>query len=163
MRSPRTATKGSPCSPQLEKAHAQQRRPDAAKNKYKNKINKFFLKVLIVSPKNTCCDFDDKFTFIIGRRSSTLWTFSRASLTSNNPLGLLALKKGKTERWQLKLIQKLIINYALTFNLNKSSLITSGSIFKMVDHNQSFEIMGWFNLMSIGLQMRIKETRQQSV
>lgn len=56
-----------------------------------------------------------------------------------------------------------INNYALTFNLNKSPLITSGSIFKTVDHKQSFEIMRWFNLMSIGLQMRIKETRQQSV
>ena len=32
MRSPRTATKSSPCSPQLKKAHAQQRRPNAAKN-----------------------------------------------------------------------------------------------------------------------------------
>ena len=32
-RSPRTATKGSPRSPQLEKAWAQQRRPNAAKNK----------------------------------------------------------------------------------------------------------------------------------
>ena len=31
MRSPRTATKNSRCSPQLEKAHAQQRRPNAAK------------------------------------------------------------------------------------------------------------------------------------
>ena len=33
MRSLRTATKSSPCSPQLEKAHAQQQRPNAAKNK----------------------------------------------------------------------------------------------------------------------------------
>ena len=33
MRSPRTATKSSPRSPQLEKARAQQRRPKAAKNK----------------------------------------------------------------------------------------------------------------------------------
>ena len=42
MRSPRTATKSSPCSPQPEKARGQQQRPDAAKNnKY---INKFFLK-----------------------------------------------------------------------------------------------------------------------
>ena len=32
MRSLRTATKSSPCSPQLEKAHVQQRRPNAAKN-----------------------------------------------------------------------------------------------------------------------------------
>ena len=37
MRSPRTSTKGSPCSPQLEKAHAQQRRPNAAKKKKKKK------------------------------------------------------------------------------------------------------------------------------
>ena len=36
MRSLRTATKSSPCSPQLEKAHMQQQRPNAAKN---NKIN----------------------------------------------------------------------------------------------------------------------------
>ena len=33
MRSPRTATKSSPRSPQLEKARAQQRRPNAAKKK----------------------------------------------------------------------------------------------------------------------------------
>ena len=33
MRSPRTATKSSPRSPQLEKAHAQQQRPNATKNK----------------------------------------------------------------------------------------------------------------------------------
>ena len=33
MRSPRTATKSSPYSPQLEKARTQQRRPNAAKNK----------------------------------------------------------------------------------------------------------------------------------
>ena len=33
VRSPRTATKRSPRSPQLEKAHTQQRRPNAAKNK----------------------------------------------------------------------------------------------------------------------------------
>ena len=33
MRSPRTETKSSPCSPQLEKARVQQRRPNAAKNK----------------------------------------------------------------------------------------------------------------------------------
>ena len=33
MRSPCTTTKSSPSSPQLEKHHAQQRRPNAAKNK----------------------------------------------------------------------------------------------------------------------------------
>ena len=33
MRSLHTATKSSPCSLQLEKAHAQQQRPNAAKNK----------------------------------------------------------------------------------------------------------------------------------
>ena len=37
MRSLRTATKSSPRSPQLEKACAQKRRPNAAKNKYINK------------------------------------------------------------------------------------------------------------------------------
>ena len=35
-RSPRTTMKSSPCSPQLEKAHTQQRRPNAAKNKLIN-------------------------------------------------------------------------------------------------------------------------------
>ena len=35
MRSPSTARKSSPLSPQLEKARAQQRRPNAAKNKIK--------------------------------------------------------------------------------------------------------------------------------
>ena len=34
MRSPYTATKSSPCSLQLERARAQQRRPNAAKNKF---------------------------------------------------------------------------------------------------------------------------------
>ena len=38
MRSPRTETKSSPRSPRLEKARAQQRRPDAAKN---HSINQF--------------------------------------------------------------------------------------------------------------------------
>ena len=37
MRSPRTAMKSSPCSPQLEKAKMQQRRPSAAKNLKKKK------------------------------------------------------------------------------------------------------------------------------
>ena len=41
MRSPRTATKSSPCSPQLEKARMQQQRPNAA-------INKIFKKYTIV-------------------------------------------------------------------------------------------------------------------
>ena len=36
MRNPRTATKSSPHSLQLEKARAQQQRPNAAKNKKKN-------------------------------------------------------------------------------------------------------------------------------
>ena len=50
MRSLRTATKGSPRSPQLEKARVQQRRPNAAKiNKLKKKSYqnpKFYLKTL---------------------------------------------------------------------------------------------------------------------
>ena len=41
MRSPRTATKSCPHSPQLEKARAQQRRPNAAKNKQTNKCPAF--------------------------------------------------------------------------------------------------------------------------
>ena len=44
MRSPRTAMNSSPRSPQLEKACTQQQRPNAAKNKLKNKINKFIFK-----------------------------------------------------------------------------------------------------------------------
>ena len=36
MRSPRTAAKSYPCSLQLEKARAQQRRPSAGKKKKKN-------------------------------------------------------------------------------------------------------------------------------
>ena len=39
MRSPRTATKSNPGSPQLEKARVQQQRPNTAKNKI-NKIKK---------------------------------------------------------------------------------------------------------------------------
>ena len=46
MRSPRTATKSSPRSPQLEKARAQQRRPNTAKNSL---INYFIFK------KSACC------------------------------------------------------------------------------------------------------------
>ena len=38
MRSPHTATKSSPCSPQLEKARMQQRKPNAAKKKKKDTI-----------------------------------------------------------------------------------------------------------------------------
>ena len=37
VRGPRTAMEGGPRSPQLEKALAQKRRPNTAKNKYKNK------------------------------------------------------------------------------------------------------------------------------
>ena len=40
MRSPCTATKSSPRSPQLEKAYAQQRRPNTAKKKEKKKKKK---------------------------------------------------------------------------------------------------------------------------
>ena len=39
MRSSRTAMKSSPRSPQLEKAHAQQRRPNTAINKWITKLN----------------------------------------------------------------------------------------------------------------------------
>ena len=38
MRNPRTATKSSPHSPQLEKSRAQQRRPNAAKKRKKKKF-----------------------------------------------------------------------------------------------------------------------------
>ena len=37
VRSPSTARKNSPCAPQLEKAHVQQQRPNAAENKLKKK------------------------------------------------------------------------------------------------------------------------------
>ena len=53
MRSPRTATKSSPRSPQLEKAHAWQRRPNAAKNKeiknsfFKKKRERLFIYLFI--------------------------------------------------------------------------------------------------------------------
>ena len=40
MRSPQTATKSSPHSPQLEKAHVQQQRPNAATKKKKFKRKK---------------------------------------------------------------------------------------------------------------------------
>ena len=47
MRRPRTTTKSSPRSPQLEKAHAWQQRPNAAKNfKKKKKRNREPVKVL---------------------------------------------------------------------------------------------------------------------
>ena len=47
MRRPRTTTKSSPRSPQLEKAHAWQQRPNAAKNfKKKKKKNREPVKVL---------------------------------------------------------------------------------------------------------------------
>ena len=40
VRGPRTAMKSGPHLPQLEKALAQKRRPNTAKNKYKNKFKK---------------------------------------------------------------------------------------------------------------------------
>ena len=40
MRSPCTATKSSPCLPQLEKAREQQQRPSATKNKLNNDVRK---------------------------------------------------------------------------------------------------------------------------
>ena len=40
VRGPRTAMKSGPHLPQLEKALAQKRRPNTAKNKYKNKLKK---------------------------------------------------------------------------------------------------------------------------
>ena len=46
MRSPSTSMKSSPRSPQLEKVHVQQQRPNAAKNKLK----KFFLKKGFFNP-----------------------------------------------------------------------------------------------------------------
>ena len=55
MRSPRIAAKSSPCSPQLEKAHVQQRRPNAAKN---NKLINFLknpkIFLMMYSLKNKC-------------------------------------------------------------------------------------------------------------
>ena len=48
MRSPHTATKSSPGSPQLEKARAQQRRPNTAKNKLKKK------KIILFSGCSNC-------------------------------------------------------------------------------------------------------------
>ena len=46
MRSPRTATKSSPCSPQLEKARTQQQRPNAAiKKQQQQKKNTYMGKV----------------------------------------------------------------------------------------------------------------------
>ena len=50
MRSPHTATKSSPRSPQLEKAHAQQRRPNAAINKLKKK-DEVYIQWNITQPK----------------------------------------------------------------------------------------------------------------
>ena len=47
MRSPRTATKSSPRSPQLEKAHTQQGRPNAAKNKLIN-FKKIMRELIII-------------------------------------------------------------------------------------------------------------------
>ena len=57
MRSPHTAMKSSPCSRQLEKARAQQQRPNAAKNKqiYFKKNQTVLVKVnsdLIVTQPN---------------------------------------------------------------------------------------------------------------
>ena len=46
MRSLRTAMKSSPRSPQLEKAHAQQQRPNAAKDKLINYKKKSLILIL---------------------------------------------------------------------------------------------------------------------
>ena len=48
MRSPWTATKSSPRLLQLEKARAQQRKPNAAKNKQMNKFIKKKVEVLLL-------------------------------------------------------------------------------------------------------------------
>ena len=53
-RGPRTVMKSGPCLPQLEKALAQKRRPNTAKNK---KINKFIKK----KKKDTQSDSEKKF------------------------------------------------------------------------------------------------------
>ena len=45
MRSPRTATKSSPHSPQLEKAHTQQQRPNTARKKKKEKKKRNILEL----------------------------------------------------------------------------------------------------------------------
>ena len=61
MRSPRTAMKSSPCSPQLEKARAQQRRRNAGKNKLKKKKkprSTIFPKVLVIFKKHYCSILD---------------------------------------------------------------------------------------------------------
>ena len=51
MRSPHTATKSSPCSPQLQKAHAQQWRPNTARKKQKKIKNPKIYKELL-TPNN---------------------------------------------------------------------------------------------------------------
>lgn len=59
-RSRSTATKGSPSSPQLERAHAQQQRPSAAKKKnelYRNTENMFWSeKTDYYLPRHKYCD-----------------------------------------------------------------------------------------------------------
>ena len=47
MRSPRTTTKSSPRLAHLEKARAQQRRPNAAKNKLKKEKKVLFIECLL--------------------------------------------------------------------------------------------------------------------
>ena len=60
MRGPRTAMKSGPRSPQLEKALAQKRRPNTAKNKWINKLKKKkkvtgrVTQFSLVSPVYTC-------------------------------------------------------------------------------------------------------------
>ena len=52
MRSTRSTTKSSHCSPQLEKARAQQRRPTVAKNKFIKKKKEQYNHVLILKQYN---------------------------------------------------------------------------------------------------------------
>ena len=53
VKGPRTAMKSAPRLPQLEKALAQKRRPNTAKNKLKKKKSHLFFPFIIVKEKQT--------------------------------------------------------------------------------------------------------------
>ena len=59
VRGPRTVMKSGPRLPQLEKALTQKRRPNTAKNKYKNKFKKkrkvIYNKIIMLKKKKVLC------------------------------------------------------------------------------------------------------------
>ena len=77
MRSPCTATKNSCCSPQLEKARVQQRRPNTAKKKNNKKTNNELITILINALKGALRDTTKEIRTVQGTTSLRAVTFKQ--------------------------------------------------------------------------------------